>query len=151
MVPEIEDLYTPLTEQGQTLVRIKGRGLRKVTEVWSLSDGTLHTLGILAALYAPEPPDIMVFEEPENYVHPRVLDVLAEVFREASDLSQVLISTHSPYLLNLLEPEDIVVIEKLDGATRATPAVRKKGLKPALQALGLGEAWYSGSIGGIPE
>jgi len=149
-VPELEDLYTPLTEQGTAYARIREKGLTMDVPLWALSDGTLHILTILTALFTSDPAPIMCFEEPENFVHPRVLDVLAEAFKEASSFSQILISTHSPYLLNLFEPEDVVVVEKIDGSTSAKPASRRKGLSAALEALGLGEAWYSGAIGGVP-
>ena len=150
VVPEIEDLYTPLNEQGAAYARVRERGLTMHVPLWALSDGTIHTLAILTALLTPDPAPVMCFEEPENFVHPRVLDVLVEAFREASESAQILISTHSPYLLNLLDPKDVVVVEKAEGATIAKPATKMTGLTDALGALGLGEAWYSGAIGGVP-
>ncbi len=151
VMPEVLNVYTRLTEQSTTLIRLKERGLDFETPMWAMSDGTIHTMCIIAALYAPEPPPVLCFEEPENYVHPRVLDVLAETFREVADTTQILVTTHSPYLLDLLEPSDVVVVDKVDGATVATPATKKKGLRPAMEALGLGETWFTGSIGGVPE
>ncbi|MBI2886620.1 MAG: AAA family ATPase [Chloroflexi bacterium] len=151
VVPELEDLYTPLTEGGQTLVRIREQGLSFATPLWALSDGTLHALAILASLYVPTPPPILCFEEPENFVHPRVLEVFLDAFQDISSRGQVLISTHSPYLVNLLRPENLVIVEKVNGATKARPASKQRGIKEALRVLGLGEYWYSGAMGGVPR
>ena len=151
IVPELLDLYTPLTEQGRTLVKMNEEGLSMPIPLWALSDGTIHSLGILTALHVPSPPGLMCFEEPENYVHPRVLQVLAEAFKDASFRSQILITTHSPYFLDCFTPADVVVVEKAKGSTQAKRASRRKGIRAALEALGLGEAWYAGSIGGVPE
>lgn len=96
------------------------------------SDGTLHTLGILTALYAMtveenEPSSIaasarvLAFEEPESNIHPGMLAVLAELFEEASLSKQILLTTHSPELLDFLPVESFRVVEKVNGETRVGP------------------------------
>lgn len=79
-----------------------------------LSDGTLRLFALLLALYQVPPATILALEEPEQTVHPGVLGVLAESFREASQTTQILLTTHSPFLLDWFNPEDIRVtfIEK---------------------------------------
>ncbi|MET4105000.1 AAA family ATPase [Hymenobacter sp. UYP22] len=90
------------------------------------SDGTLRVLGILAALnqrkignaIMPLYP-FLTIEEPEVNIHPGMLAVLAELFQEASIRQQLLLTTHSPDLLDFLPPESFVVVEKIDGETKA--------------------------------
>lgn len=151
VVPDIKKLVSPLTPQGKVTLRAEEEGLSMPVFLRMLSNGTLHTLAIFAALYTPDPPPLMCFEEPENYVHPAVLDVLAAAFRGASRRSQILIATHSPHLLNYFEVQDVVIVEKKRGSTTARHVANGKVLKEALDVMGLGEFWYSGALGGVPR
>lgn len=95
------------------------RGSDKVTfDPVQLSDGTLRVFGILLALYQVPPPKLLVIEEPEQTLHPGVLAVLAEAFAEASELTQIVITTHSPHLINYFEPEQVRVVTLDKGLTR---------------------------------
>ena len=151
-VPELKELTTGLTahETGQTYVRILEKNLTTSIPVWGMSDGTLRFLGCLAALYSPAPLGLICFEEPENYVHPRLLELMVDLLKCASERSQVLINTHSPYLVDFLDPGELFIVEKINGETQVKTAEDKKGIREALKTLGLGEMWYSGSLGGVP-
>jgi predicted ATPase len=97
------------------------------------SDGTLRLLGILAALYQPvdaerrfdgsgyNTPPVTAIEEPEVHIHPGMLAVLAELFLDTSQRKQLIITTHSPDLLDYLPPTSFLVVEKSDGTTQAGP------------------------------
>lgn len=149
-VPEVERLLTPLTEEGQTYLAIEERGFPLRTPSWAMSDGTLRFLGQLAALLSPDPPSLACFEEPENCIHPGLLELVVDVFRSASRKIQVLVTTHSPELLNFLTPEDLMIVEKKDGKTQCREVKDVAGVREALKTLGLGELWYSGHLGGVP-
>lgn len=150
-VPELRELYTALTEQGSTYMSIEESGIEPRIPAWAMSDGTLQLLAYLAVLYSPTPPSLACFEEPENFLHPHLLQLLADLLKEASERTQILMTTHSPYLLNFMDPADLLIVEKSEGKTKVRPAHKKKGLKEALRVLGLGEMWYAGSLGGIPQ
>ena len=109
----------------------------------------MRLLGHLATLYLPSPPPLVCFEEPENYVHPQLLELMVELLKNAASETQVLVTTHSPYLVDLLQPEDLFIVEKQEGKTQVKAVADRKGIKEALKALGLGELWYSGSFGGV--
>lgn len=151
-VGEVEELTTGLTEhaQGKTYIRIREQNLRIPISVWAMSDGTLRILGYLATLYSPIPLPLACFEEPENYVHPRLLELIVDLIKTASERTQVLVTTHSPYFVDFLQPEDLFIVEKKEGQTTVRKAEDKKGIKEALKTLGLGEMWYSGGLGGVP-
>jgi len=151
-IPELKSLTTGLTshELGKTYVRITEKNLKLSIPAWSMSDGSLRLLGLLAALYLPEPSPLVCIEEPENYVHPKLLELIVDLIKTASERTQVLATTHSPYLVDLLKPEDLFIVEKKEAKTTVRKAKDKKGIKEALRTLGLGEMWYSGSLGGVP-
>ena len=86
-----------------------------------MSDGTLRIFGILLALYQVPPPALLVIEEPEQTVHPGVLGVLADAMREASENTQIIVTTHSPHFVDRFAPEEIRVATLVDGATRIAP------------------------------
>lgn len=87
-----------------------------------MSDGTLRMLGLLLAVYQPSAPTVLLIEEPEATIHPAATDVVMAVLMDAAHRSQMIITTHSPEVLDHKElPDDsILVVTKADGATRIT-------------------------------
>lgn len=83
-----------------------------------LSDGTLRLFAILLALYQFPPANFLALEEPEQTVHPGLLGLLVDAFREVSTETQLLITTHSPHLLDYFDPDEIVVTLMEHGETR---------------------------------
>jgi predicted ATPase len=81
------------------------------------SDGTLRMAGILTALLQEPPLTLVGIEEPELAVHPGAIGVLFDHFREASTRGQVLLTTHSSELLDLLDIDEIRVVERRDNVT----------------------------------
>ncbi len=86
-----------------------------------ISDGTLRIFGILLALYQNPPPPFIALEEPEQTVHPAVLSMLSEAFREVSERTQLLITSHSPYLVDFFSAEEIRIVSMQNGKTRISP------------------------------
>ncbi|WP_437663243.1 AAA family ATPase [Sorangium sp. So ce1182] len=81
------------------------------------SDGTLRVAAVLTALFQDPAPVLLGFEEPELGVHPGAIPLLFDFLKEASTRSQVLLTTHSPDLLDLVPIDDVRVVERRDGAT----------------------------------
>ncbi len=86
-----------------------------------LSDGTLRLFGILLAAYQLPRPKLLVIEEPEQTIYPGALAVLADVFKEVGRSTQVLITTHSPHLVQFFEPSQIRVAVMHRGITQIRP------------------------------
>ncbi|MFQ6093487.1 MAG: AAA family ATPase [bacterium] len=149
-MPELGRLFTALTEEGQTYATSQEKGFSLKVPIWAMADGTRRFLAHLIVLHSPSPPHLVCFEEPELYIHPRLMELLVNVFKSASEKTQVLVSTHSPYFLDFIEPEDLIIVEKTEGMTKCKTIADKKGLKEALKVLGLGELWCSGDLGGVP-
>lgn len=136
-------------------VKVIERGLRDSTYLADASFGTVRLLSLLVLLYDPKPPSITCIEEIDHGLHPYVFDRLVERLREASSRTQLLIATHSPALVNRLEATELLVVERgADGATRipAVPADSIRAKEVASEGtLGLGELWFSGTLGGVPR
>lgn len=121
----------------------------KVFPSTRLSDGTMRFLCLLAILCHPTPPPLICIEEPELGLHPDVLSEVAVLLREASKRTQLIVTTHSPTLIDSFseEPECVVVCEKHDGGTTMK---RLEGgeLEVWVKDFSLGKLWRAGEVGG---
>ncbi len=99
--------------------------------------------------HAPDPPPFIGVEEPENFLHPRLLPELAEECRAASDHSQLLVTTHSPFFLNAVRPEEVRVLYRDErGHTQAVRAADIRGVPEFMDAGALlGQLWMEGHFG----
>ncbi|MDE2812955.1 MAG: AAA family ATPase [Gemmatimonadota bacterium] len=116
-----------------------------------LSDGTLRYLCLLAVLCHPEPPPLICIEESELGLHPDILPTVSKLLLEASERSQLIVTTHSDMLVDALTNEwwSIVVCEKHDGQTVMRRLDEEK-MAAWLEDYRLGELWSSGEVGGNP-
>lgn len=117
-----------------------------------LSDGTLRFICLATALLQPSPPSTMLFDEPELGLHPYALTLLATLFQQASKGfgRQVIVSTQSAPLLNEFAPEDVIVVERVEGQStfrRLDPT----DLSGWLEEYSLGELWQKNVLGGRPR
>ena len=114
-----------------------------------LSDGTLRYLCLLAILCHPEPPPLVCIEEPELGLHPDIMPTLAELLKDASTRTQLIVTTHSETLIDALSesPEDVIVCEKNEGSS-VMRRLDAESLRTWLSDYGLGQLWRRGEIGG---
>lgn len=114
-----------------------------------LSDGTLRYLCLLAILCHPKPPPLVCIEEPELGLHPDVMPAIAKLLIEASQRTQLVVTTHSDILIDALteSPECVLVCEKSDGATSVQRLDTAK-LEGWLKEYRLGTLWTMGRLGG---
>lgn len=114
-----------------------------------LSDGTLRYLCLLAILCDPEPPPLICIEEPELGLHPDILPKLADLLVQASQRTQLIITTHSDILVDAMteRPEAVVVCEKHEGQT-VMRRLKREELTTWLGKYRLGQLWTKGQIGG---
>lgn len=114
-----------------------------------LSDGTLRYLCLLAILCDPEPPPLICIEEPEMGLHPDILPKVADLLRQASERTQIIVTTHSDILVDAMTetPEVVVVCSKQEGQTNME-RLDANELAEWLEKYRLGELWTRGEIGG---
>ena len=114
VLPYARDLQASLTSELERTVYLQlTEGNFKVPG-WMLSTGTLRVLALLATLRHPEPPPLVVVEEIENGLDPRSIHLLVEEIRTAvlTGVTQVVLTTHSPYLLDLLKLDQLVLVAR---------------------------------------
>ena len=148
-VPRIERVLAETMPDGRLLLQIKDAPFSHPVLAKFASDGTLKMLAYLVLLYDPAPPPFIGIEEPENFLHPRLLPELAEECRAASVRTQLLVTTHSPFFLNALRPDEVRVLWRDEqGYTQTSRAADLPGVNEfvAKGAL-LGQLWMEGQLG----
>lgn len=115
----------------------------------ALSDGTLRFIGLSTLLLQPDPPAVIVIDEPELGLHPFAIAQLADMFRSVAKRHQLIVSTQSVTLLNNLDPENIVVTEQRDGESLFA-RLDVDALRDWLRDYAVGDLWEKNVLGGRP-
>jgi predicted ATPase len=115
----------------------------------ALSDGTLRFMCLATLLLQPDPPSLVLLDEPELGLHPSAIVQLADLVRAASGSCQLLLSTQSVTLLNQFGVEDIVVVDRRQGASTFA-RLDVDSLAAWLDRYAIGELWEKNLIGGRP-
>ncbi|MDB9420864.1 AAA family ATPase [Microcystis aeruginosa CS-563/04] len=142
-IPRLEKVEASIMPNGQLLLQIKDAPFPSPILAKFASDGTLKMLAYLTILYDPSPPQLVGIEEPENHLHPRLLPELAEECRAATAGTQLMVTTHSPFFVDGLKPEEVWVLYRDEkGFTQAKRTSEMQGVKKFIQngAL-LGQLW----------
>lgn len=103
---------------GVLALQFKEVGVRRAWSTGEVSDGTVQALALLIALFDRRTP-VVVVEEPENSVHPWILRQFIDLCRESIE-KQILVTTHSPVLLNYVDPRIVRLMSMEDGRSRIT-------------------------------
>ena len=121
LMPSADGIEIDVNDLGEVELRLKEGGVAIPARV--LSEGTLRMLGLLALAGTDEHPALVGFEEPENGVHPRRIQLVAELLktRESLKQSQYIVTTHSPILPDMLSNTSLFVVRRSDGRTRIDP------------------------------
>ena len=160
-LPEFDAVLFDTPQQGMRAIALRTRSGRHKIAAQDLSSGTLMTLGLLAIAHGETAPRLVGIEEPELGVHPRLLrNVRDALFRMAYPAEngsgaaprQVIVTTHSPYLLDLFRdvPECVVVAERRETGVEFRRLTDHPDIDDILSSGPLGDAWYSGVLGGVP-
>lgn len=130
-------------------ILIHEKGLNHPIPANRLSDGTLSFLALLAVLLNPSPPPLICIEEPEIGLHPDMMRTVATLLKEASQRSQIIVTTHSEMLVSALSdmPEAVVVCERDEEGSHFRRLEPEK-LEEWLKKYTLGDLWAMGEIGG---
>ena len=154
IAPYFDDFTLRATKgKNEDLVRLtwKQKGKAYVFSPGHFSDGTIRFICLAAVLLQPNPPETVVLDEPELGLHPEALVVLGGLLRSASAEMQIIVATQSPALLSEFDPEHVVTVDQVDGASRFARLEPEK-LKEWLNDYSLGELWQKGTIrGGIHD
>lgn len=147
-LPRFKRLSTKVSA-GSVQVYLHEEGLSGPVSATRLSDGTLRFLALLAILLNPQSAALICIEEPELGLHPDAMSVLADLLVEASDKTQLIVTTHSDVLVSALteHAESVLVCDYLENGTTLQRLEVKK-LDLWLKDYRLGDIWRSGKLGG---
>lgn len=141
--------YSTRVEMGTVQVFFHEKSLLRPISSARLSDGTLRFLCLASILCHPSPPPLICIEEPELGLHSDILPTIADMLIEASQRTQIIITTHSDILVDALShiPEAVLVCENESNATTVR-RLDPDRLRKWLQEYSLGDLWRSGELGG---
>lgn len=117
----------------------------------SLSDGTLRFITLATLFLQPTElsPFVILVDEPELGLHPHAITLLASLVKQASQKTQVILSTQSPLLLDHFQPEDVLIADRVKGSTQLT-RLDPASLADWLEDYSLGQLWEKNEFGGRP-
>lgn len=147
-IPGIDKISTEISPDGRLLLQFNDKGFVDPFYVGQMSDGTLKMFSYMLLLEDPLPLPFLCIEEPENGLYHKLLEILAQEFREHSKKSkgsQIFVTTHQPYFVNALVPDEVWILEKGgDGfSTIRRASDDKTVVHLANENLPLGDLWYS--------
>jgi predicted ATPase len=114
-----------------------------------LSEGTLRFLWLAAILLSPDAPPVTLIDEPEVSLHPELIKFLAGLLQDAAMRGTLIVATHSPDLVRWLQPDEVLVLDKIEGRTQITWA-DSLDLDAWLEEYTLRDLWLMGTLGGRP-
>ena len=151
VLPFAEDLQPAITSEldRKVYLMMSEKNIAGKLPGWLLSTGTLRILALLAVLHHPTPPPVIIIEEIENGLDPRTIHLLVDEIRYfvESGLGQIIVTTHSPYLLDLLKLSQIVVVERdASGSPMFTRPASQKSLEEWAQKFSPGKLYTMGKL-----
>ncbi len=142
-VPGLAEVLPEITSDERLLLRFKDAPFEKPLPAQYMSGGTMRLAALLTLLYEPNATGLLGIEEPENELHPQLLGRLAEELIKATETRQLLVATHSPAILNALEPAQVWILHRgADGYTQATRVADLPGIPEMVEeGSPLGYLW----------
>jgi len=148
-IPGIASIDTQVTEDKRVLLRFNDGAFGDPFFAQQMSDGTLKVFAYLLLLEDPDPPPFICIEEPENGLYHKLLEALAQEFRlhatGKKNAPQIFVTTHQPYFVDALAPEEVWILEKgTDGYSTVRRVSELEDVKNLVaEGLPLGGLWYS--------
>ena len=116
---------------------------------YHFSDGSIRFICLATALLQPDPPSTIIIDEPELGLHPSAIAILAELIQSASKRTQLIVATQSPALIDYFGVEDVIVVNRKDGAS-TFERLEEKDFSVWLETYSVGELWSKNVISGGP-
>ena len=151
-IPGIQKITSKRSDDGRLLLQFNERGYEDPFYALDMSDGTLKMFAYLLLLEDPDPAPLIGIEEPENGLHHQLLEPLAKemkIYAGKTGGPQIILTTHSPYLVDALKPEDVWILEKdKSGFSSVERAADIPSIKELYsEGIPLGSLWYSNHFG----
>lgn len=148
--PAFERLNFPPAATGILSLAWKEKTSNTPFAAHQLSEGTLRFLWLATLLHSPELPTVTMIDEPEVSLHPELLSILADLFREASQRTQLIVATHSDRLVRFLEPNEVLTVNIGEEGGASFQWADQLDLAAWLEDYTLDEVWRMGRMGARP-
>lgn len=148
--PYFGDFHLKPDLNGQVQLLWTERYSPKLYYPHQLSDGSIRFICLATLLLQPEPPSTIIIDEPELGLHPFAITVLAGMFRLAEEKCQIIVSTQSSPLVDHLQLEDLIVVDRAEGETKLSKP-NPDELKVWMEEYSVGELWDKNLLGGMPQ
>jgi predicted ATPase len=146
--PDFEELNFPPVAAGMLAMTWKDKKFSKPIYMNELSEGTLRFLWLVSLLQSPSLSTVTMIDEPEVSLHPELLSLLADLMREASKRTQLIVATHSDRFIRFLNPGEVVVMDVDDEGGASAIWADSMDLDQWLVEYSLDEVWRMGRMGG---
>lgn len=146
--PGFERLDFPPVAAGTLAMTWKDKNFDQPIFTHQLSEGIIRFLWLATLLQSPGLTAITLLDEPEVSLHPELLSQLADLFREASERTQLIIATHSDRLVRFLQPEEVLIMDLAEDGTTSAQWADAMDLDKWLEEYTLDEVWRMGQMGG---
>jgi predicted ATPase len=146
--PTFERLDFPPVAAGRVTLAWTEAGFTRPFYANELSEGTLRFLWLATLLQSPGLPKITLIDEPEVSLHPEMLRLLADLMREASERTQLIVATHSDRFVRFLEPSELIVCDRDDAGYMSVQRADELDLKAWMEDYTLDQLWSKGVLGG---
>lgn len=148
--PAFDRLDFPPVAAGTLALAWREKGFSKPLYMHQLSEGTLRFLWLATLLASPGLTALTLLDEPEVSLHPELLNLLSDLFREASRRTQLVVATHSDRLIRFLKPDEVVVIDSDESGMSTLTWADQLDLEEWLKDYSLDELWSNGRMGARP-
>lgn len=148
ILPFIDDIKVENNVNKSVFFKVKESYNKKEFPSYMLSDGTVNILAIIIALYFQDNNDIIVMEEPERNIHPKLLSILVSILSDVSEKKQIFITTHNPFIVKEANLEDIFLVSRDSGGiSEISKPINDKRIKTFLEHdLGIEDLFVDGIL-----
>jgi predicted ATPase len=151
-IPGVDKIEAEPMPNDTLLLKFNDKGFHAPFTVRQMSDGTLKIFAYLLLLSDPNPHPFLCIEEPENGLYHKLLETLVQEFRDHTNKgsSQIFVTTHQPYFVDALEPNELWILEKSEDGFSTVRRASEKSIISTLveEGLPLGGLWYSDYLEG---
>jgi len=146
--PGFDSLNIPAVAAGTISLTWKEKTFKTPLYMHQLSEGTLRFIWLISLLQSPGLSAVTMIDEPEVSLHPELLSLLADLMREASSRTQIVVATHSDRLIRFLEPKEVLVMDQVDDGYTNVSWADSLDLEEWLRDYSLDQVWQMGRMGG---
>lgn len=148
ILPFIDDIKVENNVNKSLFFKVKESYNKKEFPSYMLSDGTVNILAVLVALYFQNYDNIIVLEEPERNIHPKILNILVSLLEDVSKKKQIFLTTHNPYIIKEADLNDIILVSRDEkGISTISKPISDKNIKIFLENdLGIEDLFINGIL-----